>query len=76
METCIYKGIVTHRRFKPKRHFFSYKTFSIFFDLDELRDLQKKYQFFHLINLIYLVFITKIMVTEMAETLGTGLQKI
>ena len=41
METCIYKGIVTHRRFKPKRYFFSYKTFSIFFDLDELRDLQK-----------------------------------
>ena len=42
METCIYKGIVTHRRFKPKRHFFSYKTFSIFFDLDELKDLQKQ----------------------------------
>ncbi len=46
METCIYKGIVTHRRFKPKRHFFSYKTFSIFFDLDELRDLQKKISIF------------------------------
>ena len=46
METCIYKGIVTHRRFKPKRHFFSYKTFSIFFDLDELRELQKKISIF------------------------------
>ena len=46
METCIYKGIVTHRRFKPKRHFFSYKTFSIFFDLDELGDLQKKISIF------------------------------
>ena len=25
METCIYKGFVTHRRFKPVRHYFSYK---------------------------------------------------
>ena len=48
METCIYKGIVTHRRFKPKRHFFSYKTFSIFFDLDELKDLEKKISIFSL----------------------------
>ncbi len=46
METCIYKGIVTHRRFKPKRHFFSYKIFSIFFDLDELKDLQNKISIF------------------------------
>ena len=48
METCIYKGIVTHRRFKPKRHFFSYKTFSVFFDLDELKDLDKKISIFSL----------------------------
>jgi len=48
METCIYKGIVTHRRFKPKRHFFNYKTFSIFFDLDELTDLEKKISIFSL----------------------------
>ena len=48
METCIYKGIVTHRRFKPKRHFFSYKTFSIFFDLDELKDLEKNVSIFSL----------------------------
>ena len=39
METCIYKGLITHRRFKPKRHFFSYKTFSILFDLDELIEI-------------------------------------
>ena len=65
METCIYKGIVTHRRFKPKRHFFSYKTFSIFFDLDELKKLEKKFQYFLLINLIFLVFIIKIMVKGM-----------
>ncbi len=48
METCIYKGIVTHRRFKPKKHFFSYKTFSIFFDLDELEELEKKNYLFSL----------------------------
>ena len=48
METCIYKGIVTHRRFKPKRHFFNYKTFSILFDLDELTDLEKKISLFSL----------------------------
>ena len=48
METCIYKGIITHRRFKPKRHFFSYKTFSIFFDLDELKDLERKISIFSL----------------------------
>ena len=41
METCIYKGFVTHRRFKPLRHYFSYKTFSILFDLSELEDLHK-----------------------------------
>ena len=48
METCIYKGIVTHRRFKPKRHFFSYKTFSILFDIDELKKLEKKILIFSL----------------------------
>ena len=42
METCIYKGFVTHRRFKPVRHYFSYKTFSILFDLTELEELHKK----------------------------------
>ncbi len=48
MKTCIYKGIVTHRRFKPKRHFFSYKTFSILFDLNELKDLEKRISIFSL----------------------------
>ncbi|MDC0513963.1 DUF1365 domain-containing protein [Pelagibacteraceae bacterium] len=46
METCIYKGFVTHRRFKPLRHYFSYKTFSILFDLTELKDLHKKISIF------------------------------
>ena len=46
METCIYKGNVSHRRFKPIKHYFSYKTFSILFDLDELERLQKKISLF------------------------------
>ena len=48
MESCIYKGFVTHRRFTPIRHFFSYKTFSILFDLDELGELNKQISFFSL----------------------------
>ena len=46
METCIYKGSVSHRRFKPIKHYFSYRTFSILFDLDELESLQKKISLF------------------------------
>ena len=46
METCIYKGSVSHRRFKPVKHYFSYKTFSILFDLDELENLQQKISLF------------------------------
>ena len=48
MESCIYKGFVTHRRFTPIRHFFSYKTFSMLFDLDELGELNKQISFFSL----------------------------
>ena len=44
--SCIYSGIVTHRRFKPKRHFFSYKTFSLLIDLNEIESLDKKIKFF------------------------------
>ena len=44
--SCIYSGFVTHRRFKPKRHFFSYKTFSLLINLDEIENLEKKINFF------------------------------
>ena len=44
--SCIYSGFVTHRRFKPKRHFFSYKTFSLLIDLKEIKNLGKKIKFF------------------------------
>ena len=44
--SCIYSGFVTHRRFKPKRHFFTYKTFSLLIDLQEIENLGRKIKFF------------------------------
>tara|TARA_B100001996_G_scaffold297749_1_gene238140 strand:+ start:17 stop:787 length:771 start_codon:yes stop_codon:yes gene_type:complete len=44
--SCIYSGFVTHRRFKPKRHLFNYKTFSLLIDLSEIENLEKKIKFF------------------------------
>ena len=44
--SCIYSGFVTHRRFKPKRHFFTYKTFSLLINLHEIENLGKKIKFF------------------------------
>ena len=41
MNSCIYNGVVTHRRFKPVKHFLKYKTFSFFIDLDEIEKLDK-----------------------------------
>jgi len=46
MDTCIYKGHVIHRRFKPLRHYFSYKIFSILFNLTELDELHEKISIF------------------------------
>ena len=46
METCIYKGFILHRRFKPVKHSFLYKTFSILFDLNELEQLNKEVRLF------------------------------
>ena len=34
--SCIYKGTVVHKRFKPKKHFFKYNVFSLLIDLDEV----------------------------------------
>jgi DUF1365 family protein len=44
--SCIYEGLITHKRFKPKKHFFSYKSFSLLLDLSEIADLEKKVNFF------------------------------
>ena len=44
--SCIYNGSVIHKRFKPKKHFFKYKVFSLFIDLSELNELNDKLKFF------------------------------
>ena len=44
--SCIYIGSVIHKRFKPKKHFFKYNVFSLFLDLDEINELDKKILFF------------------------------
>ena len=44
--SCIYSGFVTHRRFKPKKHFFVYKTFSLLIDLREIENLERKIKIF------------------------------
>ena len=45
-ESYIYNGKVIHKRFKPKKHFFSYKVFSLLIDLDEINNIDKKIIFF------------------------------
>ena len=45
MESCIYKGYVSHKRLLPIKHFFAYKTFSLLLDLDELDLANKKIAF-------------------------------
>ena len=53
-ESFIYNGDVIHKRFRPKEHFFKYKVFSLFIDLSELDEIEKKISFFsyNKINLI------------------------
>ena len=52
INSAIYNGHVVHKRFKPKVHYFKYKVFSLLIDLSELEILDKKVNFFSLINLI------------------------
>tara|TARA_B110001454_G_scaffold208826_1_gene221712 strand:+ start:75 stop:845 length:771 start_codon:yes stop_codon:yes gene_type:complete len=44
--SCIYSGQITHKRLRPKKHFFSYKTFSLLIDLNEIQKIEKKISFF------------------------------
>ena len=46
ISSSIYSGIITHKRFKPKKHFFSYKTFSLLINLKEIDSIAKKISFF------------------------------
>ena len=44
--SCIYSGLViTHKRYKPKKHFFTYKTFSLLIDLSEIDKIKKEVNF-------------------------------
>ena len=44
--SIIYNGNVIHKRFKPKKHYFKYKVFSLLIDLNELDEIQKKIKIF------------------------------
>ncbi|MDA9698879.1 DUF1365 domain-containing protein, partial [Candidatus Pelagibacter sp.] len=46
MTSSIYNGSVIHKRFKPKVHHFKYEVFSLFIDLSELNNLEKKITLF------------------------------
>ena len=59
MISSIYNGTVIHKRFKPKKHFFRYKVFSLFVDLSELNTLEKKISFFSYNNFNLVSFFDK-----------------
>ena len=40
-KSCVYFGSVMHMRLKPTRHFFRYKVFSLFLDIDRLAEFDK-----------------------------------
>ena len=42
----IYSGQVIHTRFKPKKHHFKYKVFSLIIDLDEISEIGNNLNFF------------------------------
>jgi hypothetical protein len=44
--SLIYTGTVIHKRFKPKKHSFKYKVFSLLIDLSELKILDKSLKLF------------------------------
>ena len=59
MNSCIYNGVVTHKRFKPVKHSLKYKTFSLLIDLDELESLAKEISIFSLNKFNIFSFYTK-----------------
>ena len=46
MKSCVYRGDVRHRRFKPVKHDINYPLFMMYLDLDELPVLLKRHWFF------------------------------
>lgn len=41
MDSAIYTGVVTHKRYSPVHHQFNYRVFMMYLDLDELDDIFK-----------------------------------
>ena len=40
MNSCLYQGVLRHRRLQPKAHHFRYRIFMAWLDLDELERLR------------------------------------
>jgi hypothetical protein len=41
MESALYSGMLTHRRYKPRRHQFTYSLFMAFLDIDRIPELMR-----------------------------------
>lgn len=41
MESGLYSGTLTHRRYHPKRHEFAYSVFMAFLDIDRIPELMQ-----------------------------------
>jgi len=59
MTSSLYNGTVIHKRFKPKKHFFKYRVFSLLLDLSELNHLDKNINFFSYNNFNLISFFDK-----------------
>ena len=59
MTSSLYNGTVIHKRFKPKKHFFKYRVFSLLLDLSELDHLDKNINFFSYNNFNLISFFDK-----------------
>lgn len=46
LASCIYEGVVVHKRLTPKRHGFRYRVFALCLDLDEIDEADQKLRFF------------------------------
>ena len=42
MRSALYRGAVTHVRFRPRRHRLRYRLFMVLLDLDELPELDRR----------------------------------
>ena len=45
--SCLYQGEVMHKRLRPARHRFRYRVFSLFVDIDALREIDRTHRWFN-----------------------------